>query len=459
MESASMYIIESLIVSSVLFLYYQLVLKNKKFHTYNRFYLLYSIILSLLIPFADFGSFYIKTDDPIHSLAVVVSQTEAATERFNLNVWIAALASLVSVVLLSILFYKIWKIIRIKVKSENIKLKGFTLIETDVKQAPFSFLNNLFWRQGLAKTDVHGQKIFTHELTHIIQKHTYDKLFTQIVCCTFWINPIFWLVQKELNTIHEFLADAESIEDGDTESFAKMLLHSYNNGSYLTPSHSFFNSSIKRRLIMITSSRTTRHSYIRRIAALPIGLMIAAMLSISFKTLPSKNANGQSLIQKSMDTVPKTNQTVEEKLKTVDGYELKSKLKNKKTPGEKSKEATADIKPAPSADVIEVVVSGYELTNPAQAIIAPASPNVKQGTGYTKGKPADAVVAPAAASDVKPVTVTGYRSGKPSAAVQAAPDVREVTVSSYESSTSQQAAKATPKNKKEKKKLRRRGVE
>lgn len=43
------YIIKSFIAISVLYLYYLLALKNKKFHSYNRFYLLVSVIISLVI--------------------------------------------------------------------------------------------------------------------------------------------------------------------------------------------------------------------------------------------------------------------------------------------------------------------------------------------------------------------------------------------------------------------------
>lgn len=55
----------------------------------------------------------------------------------------------------------------------------------------------------------------------------------------FWVNPFYWLLQKELSTVHEFIADDVAIGDGDTEAFASMLLYAHNNGSYLSPSLSF----------------------------------------------------------------------------------------------------------------------------------------------------------------------------------------------------------------------------
>ncbi len=160
-------------------------------------------------------------------------------------------------------------------------MQGIDLIQTNLKQAPFSFLNNLFWKQSIAINEANGQKIFKHELTHIKEKHTYDNLFFHAVACVFWMNPFYWIMQRELNMIHEFIADERSVDEGDVRSFAEMLLQSYNEGRYLDPSHSFFHSPIKRRLIMITKSGHTPYSYARRILALPVITLIVALFSVT----------------------------------------------------------------------------------------------------------------------------------------------------------------------------------
>lgn len=287
MELLISYIIKSIISSGILYLYYQVALKNKKFHSYNRFYLLLSIVVSLTVPLINFKWLYIE-ESGNHVVGNIVTTINSpvvneTTNNMNSVSILLGISGLVSLLLLLFLLSRIMWIYTIKKKNVNKKMLGFTLIETRVKQAPFSFLNNLFWKEGVSATDDNGSKIFKHELTHIIEKHSYDKLFTQLVFCIFWINPFYWLIQKELYTIHEFIADANAVEDGDTESFARMLLHSHNEGLYLSPSHQFFNSSIKRRLIMISTSNKTQYSYARRIFALPIILFVLGLLTINVK--------------------------------------------------------------------------------------------------------------------------------------------------------------------------------
>jgi hypothetical protein len=90
-------------------------------------------------------------------------------------------------------------------------------------------------------------------------------------------------MQRELLTVHEFIADEHAIDDADTESFARMLLQAHYGNYFLQPGQSFFYSSIKRRLIMLTTSKKTRYSYARRIIALPLLACILAIFSLQVK--------------------------------------------------------------------------------------------------------------------------------------------------------------------------------
>jgi len=296
MELFISWLIKSFIVSGALFLYYHFVLRNRQFHVYNRFYLLGTVIVSLLAPFIHFK--WLEMEAPgnnsinnFFNTVCVPANGGDTIHFFTADGVVLGCAVVVSIGLLVMLFSKILWVFTIKATGKSTPMEGFNFIETEVKQAPFSFFNNLFWKKGMATNHTNSEKIFKHELAHIKQGHTYDKLFCQLVSCIIWINPFYWLIQKELNIIHEFLADEKCIEQGDAESFAMMLLHAHNNGSYLNPSHPFFNSSIKRRLTMITSSTNSRYSYLRRLLALPAGLFLLTLLSVGVKAQTDPKLN------------------------------------------------------------------------------------------------------------------------------------------------------------------------
>lgn len=295
------FFLKSLFVSGLLFSYYCIALRNKQLHQYNRFYLLLTLVMPVVLLLVNINLYSFKQYIPAgltnFSTGIFSRDTVKPHSFFTFDV-VFAVVVIVCVVMLFMLLSRVVWVYKIKNSHTVIRKVGYNLIETDLNEAPFCFLKNLFWRKSISKYDDNGQQIFVHELTHIKQRHTYDKLFAQIMLCFFWINPFYWFIQKELSVIHEFIADAKSIEDGDPESFARMLLQSHNQGRYLNPSNSFFHSSIKRRLIMITTSKNTQYSYMRRVLVLPITLLAFIVFSCTKTTSKTTLASSEMIVNK-----------------------------------------------------------------------------------------------------------------------------------------------------------------
>jgi len=58
MKSLLYYLIQVTVSSGILYSYYHFVLRNKKFHIYNRFYLLIAATISILIPFLNIPVYF-----------------------------------------------------------------------------------------------------------------------------------------------------------------------------------------------------------------------------------------------------------------------------------------------------------------------------------------------------------------------------------------------------------------
>jgi TonB-dependent SusC/RagA subfamily outer membrane receptor len=197
-------------------------------------------------------------------------------------------------------------------------MDGFDFINTKEENAPFSFLNNLFWKETISLQDEGGQQIFKHEITHIQQKHTWDRIYCQIVASIFWMNPINWIIQKELMTIHEFIADEEAVGNENVEIFAKMLLQTHYGNHFLNPTHQFFYSSIKRRIMMLTTSKHIKYSYLRRLMVLPILVIAVGLVSIKVhatERIANKVASLKAVVFQVITDTAKP--TEKRKLKTI----------------------------------------------------------------------------------------------------------------------------------------------
>ena len=291
------YLLKVILVSGILSGYYWISLRNTKFHYYNRFYLMGSLLLSLALPLLNLQwfSFAPAPTSPVHQVAQLIYFTPNSGAASSILEWDQLLAIgcfLISGILVLLFLIGIIKLYLIKSKGRVTPMEQFDFIETSVEEAPFSFFRNLFWKKELPLHDLPGQRMLQHELAHIQQLHSLDKVIVTLSTCIFWMNPFFWLIRKELEVVHEFIADEEAIAGNDAALLAEMLLTAHYPSNIFSNGQSFFYSSIKRRIIMLTSSAKTSYSYTRRLLVLPISLGLLALLSFTIQN--NRNENNQS---------------------------------------------------------------------------------------------------------------------------------------------------------------------
>jgi len=217
-----LFIIKIIASSGLLYDYYFLFLRNKRFHHYNRFFLLLLSITSFLLPFVKIPIHWMGYNDQnttlVNTLRVVSINNweEPVTIYASKGLWshlftiqnglsllyIAGLITGLVLLTRSLLYIQ-----RIKKKYPFEIFNKTYFFQTNEKGTPFSFFRNIFWNEKIALNSNEGQQIFRHELFHVNQQHSFDIFLMEIICIIGWFNPFFHLVKKELRAIHEFLAD------------------------------------------------------------------------------------------------------------------------------------------------------------------------------------------------------------------------------------------------------------
>lgn len=286
------YLLKVVICSGILSLYYQLALKNKLFHQWNRFYLLISVVLSLLLPLVQIKFFApSQHNNKAIQLIQVVQSADDYLEEVTVSTsawsspeqWMLLFYWLISAFIFLSLLLSISKIVML-LRSHKVQiLHAVKFVVTKAQGTPFSFLDYIFWNENLSLQSEAGQQIFRHELVHVREKHTMDKLFMQTVLVLFWCNPFFWLMRKELRFIHEFIADKKAIGTGDTAAFAAMILQTAYPQHYNSIINPFFQTSIKRRFLMLTKIQRPGRAYLSRLVALPLLAFVALLFSFRTK--------------------------------------------------------------------------------------------------------------------------------------------------------------------------------
>lgn len=295
MLSTAYYFLQVLLCSAVMMGYYWIVLRNKRFHQYNRFYLLSVAIISWIIPLIkiqwtnNFGD----QEQVIRFLTVVAdnnTELESVVKSKGFHWSTESLVSLlyfsVGIFLLMTMLHALYRIYQLLKKNPCRQIEDIFLIITQAKGTPFSFFRYIFWNDEIDIRSASGKQILQHELTHVQQRHSVDKMLIQLVLVVGWFNPFFWLLKKEMEMIHEFIADKRSVRDGDTAALAKMLLTAVYPQQQFELTHPFFFSPIKRRLQMLTNNKNPRFSYLRRLVVLP--LLAVLVILFAFRSKESR---------------------------------------------------------------------------------------------------------------------------------------------------------------------------
>jgi len=312
MLSIAYYFLQVSLCSAVMMLYYALVLRNKRFHQYNRFYLLGVAVLPWLMPLVK-----IEINKPQEAVSIpiqlfsVIADTNSEFEKtvadtgfqFTWETLVVALYAVVSATLFTMLILALVKIYKLLKLNTCKNLEDVYLVLTQANGTPFSFFKFIFWHTDIDVTTTAGKQMLQHELTHVREKHSLDKLLLQIVLIAGWLNPVFWLLKRELETIHEFIADNKAIDKGDTAALATMLLAASYPQQRFALTNPFFYSPIKRRIAMLTNNKHPIFSYARRLVVLPLLVVITLLFAFRKKETKPITLSVASALENVVDVV------------------------------------------------------------------------------------------------------------------------------------------------------------
>jgi len=304
MKSLLIYLLQLIIASGILYSYYHFFLKNKKFHRYNRFYLLAAFVISIIIPFLNIpvyftsheteSSFILQTLTSISSSTTeeavlpVIYSSEPQNHWFTWQNLICILYISIAVIVLIRILFSLRKIRSIIRNNPVEKLENINFVNTNEPGTPFSFFRWLFWNRKIELQSEKGEQIFRHELFHIQQGHSRDIIFIEFLMIIFWMNPFFYLMKKEIKAIHEFLADKFATNEHNKWDYAELLLmQALGSKQHLV--NPFFHNQIKRRIAMITLSQKPGHQYLRKLAVLPIAAIVVGLFAFSYKNINEKS--------------------------------------------------------------------------------------------------------------------------------------------------------------------------
>ena len=294
------YLLKASAIIVIFYICYKLFLQRETFFESNRWFLLTGLAVALAMPFivipihitaeaSQVQDFIISGKD---SATTTISETGFDILQVVIIIYFAGV-----IFLLSRLIFQFGSLGLLLFNPNKKETDGFIFVKSNKEDSPFSFFKWIVYNPNQF-SDGELYQIITHEKVHASQYHSIDILFTQISSIVFWFNPIIWLYKKELQQNLEFIADQNTQEVTNCKkSYQHLLLKTSVPNYQMALTNNFYNSLIKKRIVMLHKNRSKNQNQWKYALVIPI----LTLFLMSFNTKEIINYKNSPLIEGSVN--------------------------------------------------------------------------------------------------------------------------------------------------------------
>jgi len=278
MEEILIYLLKSAGVLSIFVMIYHFLLRRLTFFKSNRWFLLLGMIASIGFPFVEIEQVvYVEQTVPVlttqQQLEIPVAMALQAPPQEPLidpNQLLLMLYVAVSLFFLGKMAVELLSLRRL-IRSGKVSYSdGFKMVSLSRKVTPFSFFKTIcFYYKDQDKAGM--DLILQHEKVHAREWHSIDLLLTHLYRAVFWINPLAWMIKRQVGENLEFIADATAkVQNNTGISYERTLLSSA--ASHMQPAlaNNFFTPFIKKRIQMLQKETSKKWNAYKYALILPV---------------------------------------------------------------------------------------------------------------------------------------------------------------------------------------------
>lgn len=314
------YILKVSLSLAAFYMFYKLLCSRDTLHRFNRCLLLFILSLSAVVPFMYIDLGIISQEAAVElgeiSTAVMAEETEVVAVEdtaeplwqsipWHLIPWRLILGGIYTVGLLICLGHFVGSLLSIALLIRRSKRRvmsdGTILVTHNKAYGPFSWMRYII----VSEQDLSDNfdMILAHERAHIRLHHSWDLLFVQLFATAQWFNPAAWLLKRELEAIHEFEADSDTLRQGfDARQYQLRLFEEAVGVKFNTMTNNFNNCSTKKRIIMMMKRQTSPWARMKALFVLPVAFVAVAVISCTSPKEKKVDAN-----QENVDVIVDTN--------------------------------------------------------------------------------------------------------------------------------------------------------
>lgn len=319
------------VIAAVLYLIYRLTLSKQTFLGFNRAMLLLIVALAFILPVCRVQNISlvnnVRSIFHITPVSTMTSNTTTlpsnADETFTVQQPVAdgetsaqvqaeenpvpdvvdkaplSGGRLVSIILFAVwcvgfLYVTIKKLISLLSVRKVIKSGRYAdrqdecdVIENDYISQPMNWMNYIMMpHEWLQKENA---AVWKHEMSHAHKAHSLDLLLLDLMQVFQWFNPVMFLLQKELEMIHEYQADRAVLESGaDARQYKLMLVQAVAESRGYAMTSWLRQTNLKKRIDMMQRKESNRWNRLRALF-IPLFAILFAVINTAMSVAQDMN--------------------------------------------------------------------------------------------------------------------------------------------------------------------------
>ncbi|WP_203258469.1 M56 family metallopeptidase [Hyunsoonleella ulvae] len=275
------YILKACGIITIFFMFYIVFLRKDTFFKWNRVFLLIGLAATFILPVVVIPIYIEYTPVDVSNFALeTVEVAQVETSNTNLN-YVLVIYCIGLVLFLARFTLQLCTLLCIFWGNKQKQVGRFIYIETQKSISPFSFFKWIVYNPNQFNSE-ELEQILSHEKVHVKEHHSIDVLLMQLACISLWFNPFVWFYARSLKQNLEFLADRTAVVNATCKkSYQYTLLKTSMPTHQLASNNNFYNSFIKKRIVMLHKSKSKKSNQLKLLLILP--LLTVFLMSFSTK--------------------------------------------------------------------------------------------------------------------------------------------------------------------------------
>ena len=291
MSPAMIYIIKSMMVLTLLYVPYMLLLRKESFFRFNRMMLLGIVVLSVVLPLLNIPLFDIgvhpfegKGEVTVGMPTIVgigdggalvapgkADKATGGIDWWSVLCWTYATGMAVTCVVKLLQVIGIYRRIHHGVMWTD-KVEGSTVYCHCGDTAPFSWFRSIVISEK--DYEQNGDVIIRHELGHIRHHHSSDMMLVNVFQIIQWANPFAWMLGSSMRDIHEYEADDTVLRSGvSAREYMCLLMRKAVGSSSYAFANGFNHSLLKKRITMMLRKKSNPWMRTKALYAIPMATL------------------------------------------------------------------------------------------------------------------------------------------------------------------------------------------